>query len=149
MAWFNPFGLAFVAVLMIPNLIFYAKCRGGFENAPSLPQWLLILEQIGRFGCLAAMVFSLPGTAVGFPSKTVFVTYLIGSSVLLLAYCGVWTVCFRRNSLFRAVALSVLPSILFLLDGLAMRSWLLTAFALLFAPCHIAISCVNARHLEN
>lgn len=149
MAWFNPFGLAFVVVLMIPNLVYAAKCRDGFANAPSLPKWLLSLEQIGRFGCLATMIFSLPGTTVGFPSKAAFVLYLIGSSVLLLAYCAVWIVCFRRNSLFRAVALSVLPSVLFLLNGLAMRSWLLTAFALLFAPCHIGISCVNARHTGN
>ena len=149
MAWFNPFGLAFVAVLMIPNLIFAAKCRDSFENAPTLPKWLLILEQIGRFGCFATMVFNLPGTAVGFPSKAAFVTYLIGSCALLLAYCAVWIVCFRKNSLFRAVALSVLPSLLFLLDGLSMRSWLLTAFGLLFAPCHIAISCVNARRKKN
>ena len=149
MAWFNPIGLAFVAVLMIPNLVYAAKCRDGFVNAPSLPKWLLVLEQIGRFGCLAAMIFSPPGTAIGFPSKAAFVVYLVGSSALLLAYCATWALCFHRNSLARAIALSVLPSILFLLDGVAMRSWLLTAFALLFTPCHIAISCVNAIQSKN
>ncbi|MGN1248967.1 MAG: hypothetical protein ACI4XW_02735 [Candidatus Spyradocola sp.] len=149
MAWFNPIGLAFTAVLMIPNLVYAAKCRDGVANAPSLPKWLLTLEQIGRFGCFAAMIFSPPGTAVGFPSKIAFVVYLVGSIALLLAYCAVWIFCFRKNSLARAIALSVLPSLLFLLDGVAMRSWLLTIFALLFAPCHIAISCVNASQSKN
>ena len=149
MAWFNPIGLAFVAVLMIPNLVYAAKCRDGFVNAPSLPKWLLVLEQIGRFGCLAAMIFSPPGTAIGFPSKAAFVVYLVGSSALLLAYCAIWIFCFHINSLARAIALSLLPSLLFLLDGIAMRSWLLTIFALIFAPCHIIISCVNAGRSNN
>ena len=27
MNWFNPFGLIFVAVIMIPNIIFAVKCK--------------------------------------------------------------------------------------------------------------------------
>lgn len=32
MNWFNLFGLIFVAVIMIPNIIFAVKCKDGFEN---------------------------------------------------------------------------------------------------------------------
>lgn len=30
MEWFNLFGLIFVAVILIPNIIFAAKCKDGF-----------------------------------------------------------------------------------------------------------------------
>ena len=30
MKWINVFGLIFVAVIMIPNIIFAIKCKSGF-----------------------------------------------------------------------------------------------------------------------
>ena len=49
MQWFNVWGLVFVTVIMIPNIIFAAKCKDGFEN-----KWhnktVEVFEQIGRFG---------------------------------------------------------------------------------------------------
>ena len=32
MEWFNVFGLLFIAVVMIPNIIFAIKCKDGFLN---------------------------------------------------------------------------------------------------------------------
>ena len=64
---------------------------------------------------------------------------------LLALYCVIWAVCFRKNSLFRAVALSVIPSVIFLFSGVISRSLLLTVGAVIFAPCHIAISVMNAK----
>lgn len=32
MEWFNVFGLVFIAVIMIPNIVFAVKCKDGFEN---------------------------------------------------------------------------------------------------------------------
>ena len=145
MAWFNPFGLAFVAVLMIPNLIFAAKCRDGFENAPTLPKWLLVLEQIGRFGCFAFMIFNVPGTCFGWPSNEAFAAYLIADGLLAALYCLIWFVCFRKSSVFRALALSIIPSLLFLLSGIMSRSILLTIAAVIFAPSHILLSYKNAQ----
>lgn len=59
MAWFNPFGLAIVAVMMIPNIVFAMKCRDGFVN-----RWhnrvVEALEQIGRFSCFLFMVVNAP-----------------------------------------------------------------------------------------
>ena len=30
--WFNVYGLIFVAVILIPNVIFAMKCKDGFVN---------------------------------------------------------------------------------------------------------------------
>ncbi|MGN1021137.1 MAG: hypothetical protein ACI4O7_12290 [Aristaeellaceae bacterium] len=144
MAWLNPFGLVIVAVMMIPNIIFALKCRDGFAN-----RWqcrpVELLEQAGRFSCFLFMVVNVPGTWRGWPSDEAFALYCIVDAALLLLYCGIWAVCFRRNSLFRAVALSVIPSVIFLFSGIISRSLLLTAGAVIFAPCHIAISVMNAK----
>ena len=142
--WFNPYGLGFMAVIMLPNILFALKQRDGFENA-----WhnktVEVLEQIGRFGCFALMIFNIPRTCFGFCSDGAFAAYLIGNGILVLLYCLVWAVCFRKNSVFRALALSILPSAVFLLSGALLRSIPLTAAALLFAPGHILISYRNAR----
>ena len=136
-----------MAVIMVPNIVFALKCQDGFEN-PWKNKTIERLEQIGRFGCFGLMIFNIPGTWFGFPSDTAFAIYLIMDSILVLLYCLIWIVCFKRNSVFRALALSVLPSILFLFSGIMSRSLLLIAAALIFAPCHIAISYKNAVFLN-
>ena len=32
MEWFNVFGLIYIVVIMIPNIVFAIKCKGGFDN---------------------------------------------------------------------------------------------------------------------
>lgn len=32
MEWFNAFGLIYIVVIMIPNIVFAIKCKDGFEN---------------------------------------------------------------------------------------------------------------------
>lgn len=141
MGWINPYGLAVMAVIMVPNIAFAVRRKGGFENRWK-KRWVELLEQIGRFACFALMIVMLPGT--GFGSDEAFVAYLIIDGGLTLAYCGIWMVCFRRNSVFRALALSILPSAIFLLSGMLLRSIPLIAASAVFAPCHIAISYHNA-----
>ena len=144
MEWCNVFGLIFMAVILIPNILFAVKCKDGFEN-----KWknrtVETVEQIGRFGCFGFMIFNIPGTWFGWWSDEAFAVYLVVDALLVGMYCLVWIVCFRKTGLFRALALSILPAILFLFSGIMTRSVLLTISALLFAPTHIAISWQNAK----
>ena len=144
MEWCNVFGLIFMAVILIPNILFAVKCKDGFEN-----KWknrtVETVEQIGRFGCFGFMIFNIPGTWFGWRSDEAFAVYLVVDALLVGLYCLVWIVCFRKTGLFRALALSILPSVLFLFSGIMTRSVLLTISALLFAPAHIAISWQNAK----
>lgn len=132
-----------MAVILIPNMIFAAKCPEGFENAWQ-NKTVELLEQIGRFGCFGFMIVHIPGTWFGFPSDEAFAVYLLANTLLIGCYCLIWMICFRKNSLFRALALSILPSLVFLLSGILSRSPLLILSALLFAPCHILLSYKNA-----
>lgn len=144
MEWCNVFGLIFMAVILIPNILFAVKCKDGFEN-----KWknrtVETVEQVGRFGCFGFMIFNIPGTWFGWWSDEAFAVYLVVDALLVGLYCLVWIVCFRKSSVFRALALSILPSVLFLFSGIVTRSVLLTISALLFAPAHIAISWQNAK----
>ena len=64
MEWINIFGAVFIAVIMVPNIIFTLKYKDGFEN-----KWnnkgVEVVEQIGRFGCFGFMVVNIPGTWFG------------------------------------------------------------------------------------
>lgn len=139
MGWFNPYGLAVIILIMIPNVVFAVKNKDGFVNVWS-NKTVEILEQVGRFGCFGTMIINIPGTVKGFSSEELFTAYLIVNSVLTLAYCLIWIIFFRRSCLFRALALSILPSVIFLFCGIVSRSVLLTTAALIFAPTHILIS---------
>ena len=47
--------------------------------------------------------------------------------------------------LIRMLPLAVLPCLIFLLNGLFLRHWLLVFFSVLFAAAHIAITWQNTR----
>lgn len=144
MEWLNVFGLVMVAVIMIPNILFAMKCKDGFVN-----KWnnksVETVEQIGRFGCFGFMIINIPGTWFGWWSDEAFAVYLVVDAVLVTLYCVIWAACFRKSSVFRALALSIIPSVLFLFSGIMSRSTLLTIAAVLFAPSHILISYQNAK----
>ena len=133
-----------MAAIMIPNIIFAIKCKDGFEN-----KWhnklVETLEQIGRFGCFGLMIIYIPNTWFGWQSDEAFAVYLIADVILVSAYCVIWAVCFKKNDLFKALSLSIIPSTVFLLSGILSRSVLLIISAVIFAPCHILISYKNAR----
>ena len=144
MEWFNAFGLAFIAVIMIPNIIFAVNCKEGFEN-----RWknkaIEIIEQIGRFGFFCFMIFNVQGTWFGWWSDEAFTVYLIIDTLLIILYYVIWAIYWKKISVFRALALSVIPSVVFLFSGVMSRSILLILSSVLFAPSHILISYKNAK----
>ena len=93
------------------------------------------------------MIFNVPGTWFGWASNESFALYLILDAVLVTLYCILWGVCWKKNGVFKALALSILPSVIFLFSGIMSRSILLTIAALLFAPSHILISYQNAKNI--
>ncbi len=144
MEWINVFGAVFIVIIMIPNIIYALKCKNGFQN-----KWhnktVEIVEQIGRFGCFGFMIINIPGTWFGWWSDEAFAIYLVIDIFLIILYCLIWIICFRKNSGFKALALSVIPSVIFLFSGIMSRSVWLIVSSLLFAPAHILISYKNVK----
>lgn len=142
MNWINVYGLIFMFAIMIPNMIFRLKNQDGFQNLWK-NKLVEILEQIGRFGCFYFMVLIIPGCRFGVSSDENFALYLIINTLLIVIYCLVWIICFKRNSIFRVLALSVIPSLIFLISGALSHYLPLLISAIIFAPCQIVISYKN------
>ena len=144
MEWINIFGVVFIVIIMVPNIIYALKCKDGFENKWN-SKCVEIVEQIGRFGCFGFMTINIPGTWFGWWSDEAFAIYLIVDIILVMLYSAIWIICSKKNSVFRALALSAIPSMMFLFSGIMSRSILLIVSAVLFAPTHILISYKNAK----
>lgn len=144
MGWFNVFGTIIIAIIMIPNIVFAIKCKDGFQNKYQ-NKVVEIVEQIGRYGCFVFMMFNIPETVLGWYFDNAIVIYKVVDIVLVLLYCIIWIVCFNKNNMFRALALSVIPSVLFFFSGVVSLSIPLIVASLLFAPSHILLSYKNAK----
>ena len=144
MDWLNVFGLMMIVVIMIPNIIFAIRYKEEFENKWS-NKFVEIAEQIGRFGCFGFMIINIPGTWFGWRSDEAFAIYLIVDTILVILYCVIWIMYFKNDSIFKALALSIIPSVLFVFSGIMSRSILLIIASMLFAPSHILLSYKNAK----
>lgn len=144
MDWFNYYGLAIVAIIMIPNIIFAIKHKDGFINNYK-NKAVEILEQIGRYACFVLMIFNIPYTWIGFYFTYGLLVYLIVNAVLVLAYCLIWIIMWKKSGIVRALLLSIIPSLIFIFSGVMIASIPLIVFSLLFAVTHIFISVKNVK----
>ena len=143
MSWFNYYGLAIMAVIMVPNILFAATHKEGFANACQ-NKTVEILEQVGRYGCFALMIFNIPHAGAHFWFEGALIVYLTVNGALCLAYLFFWWLCGSRKGRLRALSLSILPSAVFLFCGIMLAYIPLLIFAVLFAVNHILLSYKNA-----
>ncbi len=144
MNWFNYYGLGIIVIIMLPNIIFSIKCKDGFKNIYN-NKVVEVLEQVGRFGCIALMIFNIPYTYFNFWFKYALEVYIGVNGFLCIAYIAFWIICRNSNSLLKALSLSSIPSLIFLFSGIVLANIPLIVFAVIFAICHILISYKNAR----
>lgn len=143
MGWFNIYGMIFIIVIMIPNIIFAFKCKYGFNNKYN-NKIIEIIEQIDRYGCFALMIINIPYTYYGWWFEQAKLIYLIIDILLVVLYCFIWFICWNKNTIFKALSLSIIPSFLFLFSGVMLGSILLIIFSILFSISHILISYKNS-----
>lgn len=140
---FNYYGLAIMVVIMVPNIIYAVKNKGGFGGAYD-NKAATVFEQIGRYGCFVFMIFNIPFTYMGFYFPCAEVVYIAVNCVLSAAYCIAWIALGNRRGLARALALSIIPSVVFLFSAAMLLSAPLFLFGTIFAVTHILISVKNA-----
>lgn len=137
--WINLFGLITILLILLPNITYAIKFRGK-EMKCNCCRSMYILEQIGRYGSMFLMTFNIGIAEFGFASARHFVAYLITNAALILAYFIVYALYFHRQSKWKSMALAIIPSCLFLVDGILLRHYLLVSFAIIFAFSHICIT---------
>jgi len=143
-----------MAIIMIPNIIYAVKQKDGMA-LESHNKMIIIAEQIGRYGCFvlmifnipytyfALMIFNIPYTYFNFWFANSLAVYLSVNGALCLTYLIFWIVCWNRNGKLKALTLSIIPSIIFLFDGIVLANIPLIVCAVIFAVSHIYISCKN------
>ena len=142
MGWFNYYGLAIMAVIMIPNIIYAVTHKS--DAAPLYNNRVVIIaEQTGRYACFALMVFNIPYTYFNFWFDYAFIVYLSVNGGLGLAYLIFWIICWNRSGKLKALSLSVIPSCIFLFSGIVLASIPLIVFSVIFSASHILISYKN------
>lgn len=70
----NPWGMAIILLMMIPNVIFALRHRNMENRCKS--RFINILEQIGRYGCFILMIICIGLDKFGFGSVEDFLIYL-------------------------------------------------------------------------
>lgn len=139
--WINGFGAIIIIVMMIPNILFVVKNKDMTNRCDN--RLMNVIEQIGRYACLALMWLPLFVWKFGFQSVFEMFAYVIGSGVLLVAYLVIWIFYFKKPTMRTAALLAVIPTIIFLLCGILLRHWLLVMGALLFGVGHIYVTTKN------
>ena len=142
MSWFNYYGLAIMAIIMIPNIVYAVKHKADNENTYN-NKAVTILEQIGRYGCMVLMVFNIPYTYFNFWFDYALIVYLSVNGGLCIVYLIFWIVCWNRSGKLKALSLSIIPTAIFLFSGIVLANIPLIAFAVLFGISHIYISYKN------
>lgn len=141
MNWFNYLGLIFVALLLLPNIIYAIKSKN--EDSKQANKILQIFEQIGRYGAMIFMIFNIPYTFWGFYFAHAQIVYIATNSALLLGYYLSWMIFWKKDCLTKLLLLSVIPTIIFVFSGIMIASIPLMIFAGIFAVFHIWISVKN------
>ena len=81
--YLNYWGLIFVSVILIPNIVFAITCKDGFENRYQ-NKIVEFLEQIGRFGCFFSMFLIIPFMNSGYWFKQGKTVYLFFGVMLVV-----------------------------------------------------------------
>lgn len=139
--WLNLFGLIFVILLLIPNIIYALKAKNQQNKCTN--KFMNVVEQISRYGCMILMVFHFGIAEFGFPSVGAFFAYLFGSVLLLISYWVVWILYFHKQTYGKQIALAVIPTCQFILSGVTMRYGLLITFSIVFGIAHIYVTSKN------
>lgn len=141
MNWLNVFGLVFVVLLLIPNIIYAIKDKNKQNKCTN--KFMNIIEQIGRYGCMFLMIFNIGIAEFGFGSVYAFLIYLFGNTLLIILYWLIWILYFKKHTCLKQMSLAVIPTCLFLLSGITMQHYLLILFGVIFGMGHIYVTSKN------
>ena len=142
MSWFNYYGLIFIVLTMLPNIVYSIKNKNSITNNYT-NKIAEIFEQIGRYACMAFMIFNIPYTWFGFYFDYANIVYIVVNSALVTAYCIIWIILWNKDGMLKSLLLSILPSLVFIFSGVITASIPLIIFAIIFAVTHILISVKN------
>ena len=136
--WINWINMAAVVWLLLINVI--AARKGLSDSFNSKHLIVNILEQIGRYGCMALMILPMftRGWKFGFRSVTEMLVWICLNVLLLVIYSLLWVKKANGGAVV-LYGLAFVPAVLFLLNGIILRHPALAVAALVFGVFHFLI----------
>lgn len=141
--WINIFNAIIVVLMLMPNIIFSIKSKEKKPDKSS--KALTVIEQIGRYGCIVLMVLPLFVWEFGFSPLEFMFVYVIFNAVLLIMYYIFWVLYFKNKTMSSALALAIIPTLIFIVSAVSVKHWALLAMALVFGFSHIYITYINGK----
>ena len=141
--WISIGGIVIVLLILLPNIIYAFKFKDAVNKCTN--KFMNVLEQIGRYGCMFFMVFHIGLRGFGFPSVGCFLIYLFGNIVLLLAYWVIWLLYFGGQKAWRSMALAIIPTCIFLINGVTLVYVPLILCGIAFGIGHIYVTYQNVK----
>lgn len=142
-SWINIFGIVIIVFMLLPNIIYAVKFRGMENKCKN--KVMNILEQIGRYASMFLMIFNIGLAEFAFTIPELFVIYLIGNILLLFFYSIIWVLYFKEKTLWKNMALAIIPTLIFLLSGITLRHYLLVLSAIVFGIGHLYVTYHNTK----
>ncbi len=140
--WINWINMSAVVWLILINMIVARKGLSDSFNSKHLI--VNILEQIGRYGCMALMILPIftSGWKFGFNSVTEMLVWICLTILLLAIYSFLWTKK-ANGGVFVLYGLAFVPAVLFLLNGILLGHPALVVASLIFGVSHFFIDKEN------
>lgn len=139
--WFNPFGLFFILMMLLPNILYAVRFRRDAKRLKECEnRFMVCMEQIGRYLSMFLMIFDIGMLEYGFFSFDTITVYLIVNLLLLTAYSVIWIAYFLGQTFQKSMLLAIIPTAMFLFSGIIMRHVLLIASAVIFGVGHIYVT---------
>ena len=142
--WINLINMVAVVWLILTHVI---VARKGLSDSFSSKHLIVnILEQIGRYGCMALMILPIftSGWKFGFGSAAEMLIWICLTILLLAIYSFLWTKK-ANGGVFVLYGLAFVPAVLFLLNGILLRHPALVAASLVFGVFHFLIVKENMK----
>ncbi len=136
--WINWINLAAVVWLVVINVI---AARKGFSDRFHSKRLIVnILEQIGRYGCMALMILPVFASSWKFAFGSVAEMLIwISLTILLLAIYSFLWIKKASGKVPVSYGLALVPAVLFLLNGIMLRHLALAVTSLVFGIFHFLI----------
>lgn len=136
-------GAMIVALMLVPNGIYVWKHRI-FQNKCT-KKWMNLLEQVGRYSCMALMILPIGKGEFGFPSVANFLFYVAANILLLITYWAGWFQYARSPDREHALPMVLVSTCIFVFSAMALDHWLLMAAAILFGVGHLLTTLENHK----
>ena len=141
--WINIFNGIIVVLMLIPNIIYAVKNNDKSHNKSGTAA--RVIEQISRYACIFLMIFPIFVWEFGFSPLEYMFLYLIGNVILLVMYFVVWGLYFKSKTKGRALALAIIPALIFMNSAVCVKHWALLAVAAVFVISHVYVTAVEQK----